>query len=74
VRLPRDISPGARARRSLLSDLFAGLLLALSVILLCAGIGVVGAIALLSLLILISWFAIEGLARLARRSSKTRRR
>jgi hypothetical protein len=70
--LPRDISPAARARRSLLADLLAGLLVAVFLIVLSAGIGIVGFVGLVTLLLLASWFGIELLVQLARRRRSRR--
>ena len=74
MRLPTPASPGAAARRSLLADLLAALLLTAVVIVLAAGIGVVGFIALLAALILVPWYGIEALVRLVghRRDRKRR--
>jgi hypothetical protein len=63
VRLPGQISPGAAARRSLLADLLAAIGVAALVLLLAAGIGVAGVLALSTLLVLLAWIAIEGMAR-----------
>ncbi|HEY2334086.1 MAG TPA: hypothetical protein VGH58_03640 [Solirubrobacterales bacterium] len=69
--LPRDISPGTAARRSLLADLLVALALALLAFQLAAGIGVVGFLALLTILVLVLWIAIEAtIRRVARRKSK----
>jgi NhaP-type Na+/H+ or K+/H+ antiporter len=76
VSLPRDISPGTAARRSLLADLLAALALALLAFLLAAGIGVVGFIALLTTVILVLWIGVEASVRRAggRGKAKNRRR
>lgn len=63
MRLPRDISPAAAARRSLLADFLAALVLALLAITLAAGIGVVGFAAILILLVLLLWLGIEATLR-----------
>jgi len=60
VRLPRNVSPAAARRRSLL-------VVAISV---AAGIGVVGFVALICALIVVSWYLIEGSIRMARRKSR----
>jgi hypothetical protein len=74
VRLPRDITPGARARRALLADLLVALGLALVVLLLAAGIGIVAVLALPVLLIGLSWIAVEAALRgVARRRRKAAR-
>ncbi|MDX6601329.1 MAG: hypothetical protein QOF13_531 [Solirubrobacterales bacterium] len=71
--LPRDISPGTAARRSLLADLLAALVLTLLAFQLAAGIGVVGFMALLTLLALVAWIAIEAIAHGTARRRRTRR-
>jgi hypothetical protein len=73
VRLPRDISPGAAARRSLLADLLVALVLALLAIALAAGIGVVGFAALLILLVLLLWLGFEATLRRGRRRRESGR-
>ncbi len=67
MRLPRDISPGTAARRSLLADFLIALVLALLAIALAAGIGVVGFAAILILLVLLLWLGIEATLRWGRR-------
>lgn len=75
MRLPTPASPGAAARRSLLADTLAALLIAAVAIALAAGIGVIGFLALLAALILLPWYGIEALVRLlGRRSGRKRRR
>lgn len=59
VSLPREISPGTGARRSLLADLIAALAIALLALQLAAGIGVIGFLATLVILVLVSWIAVE---------------
>lgn len=82
--LPRDISPGTAARRSLLADLLVAAALALLAFQLAAGIGVVGFLALLTILVLGFWIAAEAaiqkairrreaLSRLARTKRRRRR-
>jgi hypothetical protein len=63
VSLPRDISPGTAARRSLLADLLAAIALALLALQLAAGVGVVGFFALLVSLALLLWIAVEAAVR-----------
>ncbi|HEX3734509.1 MAG TPA: hypothetical protein VHU86_05070 [Solirubrobacterales bacterium] len=63
MRLPRDVTPGAGARRALLVDSLVALLLAAVAILLAAGIGVVGFVALVVLLLLLLWIGIEASVR-----------
>ncbi len=70
VRLPRETSPGARARRSLLFDLVCALALAAAAIALAAGIGVVGFFAALTAFALGLWLAIEVGMRAALRSRR----
>lgn len=72
--LPRDISPGTAARRSLLADSLAALALVLLAFLLAAGIGVVGFIALLTAVVLVLWFSVEALVRRASRRGKAKSR
>ncbi len=67
MRLPTPASPGAAARRSLLADLLAALLITTLAIALAAGIGVVGFLALLAALVLLPWYGVEALVRLLRR-------
>ena len=74
VRLPRDVSPGARARRALLADFLVASLLAAVAILLAAGIGVVGFVALLVLLLLLLWIGVEASLRRWVRRGKARER
>lgn len=63
----RRISPGAAARRSFLGDVFCGIAIALVTVTVCAGIGIVGVVALLTLLAIGLWFAIEALAQALKR-------
>lgn len=70
--LPRDISPGTAARRSLLADLLAALALALLAFQLAAGIGVVGFIALLTTVVLVLWIGVEAFVRKVVRGGKAR--
>jgi NhaP-type Na+/H+ or K+/H+ antiporter len=71
VSLPRDISPGTAARRSLLADLLAAFALALLAFQLAAGIGVVGFIALVTTVVLLTWIGVEAATRRVRRRRKT---
>jgi hypothetical protein len=73
VSLPRDISPGTAARRSLLADLLAAIALALLAFQLAAGIGVVGFLALLTILAIVLWTAIAAAIRKLMRRRKLRR-
>ena len=59
VGLPRDISPGARSRRTFFADLLIAIALAIVAIPLAAGIGVVGFFALLVLLVISAWIGLE---------------
>lgn len=59
MRLPRNISPAAAERRSLLFDAVLGILIGISAIVIAAGIGVVGFFALLCLLAIIPWYLID---------------
>jgi hypothetical protein len=72
VRLPRDISPGTAARRSLLADSLIAMAVALVALQLAAGVGVVGFFALLVLLILLSWIGLEAAIRGVARRRRAR--
>ena len=75
VILPRHVTPAAAARRAWLADLLAALAITTVALLLATGIGVVAFFALLTLIVLLSWLAIESLlARLRRRSAPRRPR
>ncbi len=63
MRLPREISSGAARRRALLFDALAAIAIAVVVIALSAGLGIVGSIALITLLVLLIWTAVEFLLR-----------
>jgi hypothetical protein len=67
VRLPRNVSPAAAARRSLLIDVCLGILVGIFVVIVAAGIGVAGFIALLAALVLALWYLVETAIRAARR-------
>jgi uncharacterized protein (DUF58 family) len=67
VSLPREISPGAAARRAMLADVLIALGIALLVFLLAAGIGIVAFAALPTLLVLLAWIATEATVRRVRR-------
>ena len=71
MRPPQRISPGARARRALLFDLIAAGALALVVLELAAGLGVVAFFALPVFLVGLLWIGVE---RLLRRLRLRRRR
>jgi hypothetical protein len=74
VSLPRDISPGTAARRSLLADSLAAIALALLTLQLAAGIGVVAILALLTIAVIVLWIALEAAVhRLRRRGREPRR-
>jgi cobalamin synthase len=60
VKLPRDVSPAAAERRSLLLDVLLGILIGACIIIIAAGIGVVGFFALLCAIVIITWYLIEG--------------
>jgi hypothetical protein len=72
VKLPRDIRPGAAARRALLADLLIAICIALAALLLAAGVGVVGFVALPVLLVLLAWITIEAVVRGSRQRSSRR--
>jgi hypothetical protein len=74
VRLPRDISPGAAARRSLLADFGVAIAIAILALQLAAGVGVVGFFATIALLVLLLWIGIEAAIRGAARQRASRRR
>ena len=59
--LPRRITPAARARRALLVDSVLALALAMLVLELAAGLGVVAAIAIPALLVGLVWIGVERL-------------
>ena len=63
----RGISAGARARRALLADTLAAIALAVLVLSLAAGLGVVGFFALPVLLLGLAWVGVERLATRRRR-------
>jgi NhaP-type Na+/H+ or K+/H+ antiporter len=67
VGLPRNITAGAAARRSLLADTLIAAALATLAILLAAGIGVVGFVALLVFFAISGWIAVEWLIKLISR-------
>jgi cobalamin synthase len=67
VRLPRNVSPAAAERRSLLFDVVLGLLIGLIAIIIAAGIGVVGFFALLCALVIVLWYLLERGLHLRRR-------
>jgi hypothetical protein len=70
VRLPRNVSPAAARRRSLLVDVVLGILIGIVAIVVAAGIGVAGFFALICALIVVSWYLIEGSVRMVRRKSR----
>ena len=74
MRLPKDISPPARARRALLADVLIALAITATVVLLSAGVGVIGFGATISLLLLGLWFAAERLVRLLAAMHRRRHR
>jgi hypothetical protein len=74
VRLPRDITPAAAARRRLLGDLAAAAFIATVTIALCAGIGIVGILALTTILLISISIAVEAFARRLRRRRALGRR
>jgi hypothetical protein len=70
--LPRNVSPAAERRRSLLIDVCMGILVGIVVVILAAGIGVVGFFALLAALVLVLWYLAEVGLRLARHRRERR--
>jgi hypothetical protein len=67
VKLPRNISPAAAERRSLLFDVVLGVLIGICALIAAAGIGVVGFFALLCAVVVIPWYLVEGALRRRRR-------
>jgi hypothetical protein len=67
VRLPKNVSPAAVARRSLLFDACLGILVGIVVVIVAAGIGVAGFFALLAAVLLAFWYLAEVGLRLTRR-------
>jgi hypothetical protein len=74
VRLPRDIAPGAAARRALLADILTALGIALLAFLLAAGVGIVAFVALPTLSVLLAWVAAEAAVRGVRRRRSSARK
>jgi peptidoglycan/LPS O-acetylase OafA/YrhL len=74
VNLPRDISPGTAARRSLLADLIAAIGLAFLTLQLAAGIGIVGVLALVTIAAIVLWIVLEAAVRRLRRRGREPRR
>ncbi|MFT3863323.1 MAG: hypothetical protein QM729_03550 [Solirubrobacterales bacterium] len=72
MRLPRNVSPAAARRRSMLVDALFGAALAIVLIVAAAGIGVVGFFALLCALVLVPWYLVEGGLRRARGRGRVR--
>lgn len=67
MRLPRHVSPAAARRRSLLVDVVLGALIAIALIVVAAGIGVVGFFGLLGAVALVPWYLLGGRLRRTRR-------
>jgi hypothetical protein len=61
MRAPRRISPGARARRALLVDMAAAIVLAAVVLNLAAGLGVIAFFGIPVLLVGLLWIGVERL-------------
>jgi hypothetical protein len=74
VSLPRRISPAARARRDLLFDAIAAIVLASIVLNLAAGLGVIGFFGLPLLVFGLLWIGVERLVRRRRGRPRLRRR
>ena len=66
--MPRRISPAARARRSLLVDVLAAIALAVLILSVVAGLGVIGFFGFPVLVALLLWIGVEKL-----RGSRRRR-
>jgi len=64
--MPRHVSAAARARRALLFDSVAAVVLAALALSLAAGLGVIGFFGLPLLIVLLLWIGIERLVRLRR--------
>jgi hypothetical protein len=73
VKLPRNVSPAAAERRSLLLDVLLGILIGIAAIVVAAGIGVVGFFALICGLVVVPWYLVEGALRMRRRRGGRRR-
>jgi uncharacterized membrane protein len=71
VARPRRITPGARARRALLIDTAAAIVLAVIALSLAAGLGVIGFFGLPLLLVGLVWIGIERLARRRRQGLRS---
>ena len=72
MRLPREISPGTAARRSLLADVIVAILLAVIGLIVAAGIGIVAVVSLVVLLAIVVWIGVESAVRgIRRRRSQT---
>jgi uncharacterized membrane protein len=67
VRPPRNVSPAAARRRSLLFDALIGIAIGICAIVVAAGVGVVGFFALICVLIIVPWYLFEGGIRARRR-------
>ena len=67
MKLPRNVSPAAARRRSLLVDILLGTAIGICAIFVAAGVGVVGFFALICLLVIVLWFLVEGGIRAWRR-------
>jgi cobalamin synthase len=67
VRLPSNVTPAAAHRRSLLFEALLGIAIGIFAIIVTAGIGVVGFIALLAALVLALWYLVEIGIRVGRR-------
>lgn len=63
----RRISPEAAARRAFLIDALCAIALAIAALTLCAGLGIVGVIAVLTLIAIGLWFATEALVHALKR-------
>jgi len=71
VRLPRNISPAAARRRSLLFDATLGVLVGAFALIVAAEIGVVAFFGLLCAVVLVPWYLLDG--RLGRGTRSPRR-
>jgi len=73
VRLPRNVSPAAARRRSLLVDTVIGVTIGICAIVIAAGIGVVGFVALLGAIALALWYLVEAGVSRSWRGGRSRR-
>ncbi len=68
--MPRNVSPAAARRRSLLIDAALGVAIGVCALVVAAGVGVVGFLALLGAIALALWYLVEAGVRSARRRAR----